>query len=239
MKLTYIYHSCYCIETENCTIIIDFYKDTKDVDGYIYSEILNQDKKLYVLSTHAHLDHFNGEILNWRYKVKDITYILFKDILHERLAEKSADTVFLDKLEEFRDSNLFVKAYGSTDIGGSFYIETDNKTIFHAGDLNNWHWNEESTPEEIEEAEKFYDKELNILHNDVKALDIAMLPIDPRLGKDFMKGAQQFIDLIDVKFVAPMHFDEEYDKNALFEAIAKNRGCGYMVITQKGQSVNL
>ncbi|MEI3154718.1 MAG: hypothetical protein V8S95_06185 [Odoribacter sp.] len=47
-----------------------------------------------------------------------------------------------------------IKAFGSTDIGISFLIDIDNIRIFHAGDLNNWHWEEESTPEEIAGTEK-------------------------------------------------------------------------------------
>jgi len=38
-----------------------------------------------------------------------------------------------------------IHMYGSTDEGGSFYIKTntaniDSDSIFHAGDLNWWHW---------------------------------------------------------------------------------------------------
>ena len=31
MKLIYIYHSCYAIEGDDYTILIDFYKDQSDV----------------------------------------------------------------------------------------------------------------------------------------------------------------------------------------------------------------
>lgn len=238
MKLTYIYHSCYCIETDNYSIVIDYYKDTMEYDGYIHKNILSQQKKLYVLATHSHLDHFDGEILNWRYKVDDIQYIFSKEV--ESLGiHKEKDIVFLDKLEEYIDQNLLIRAYGSTDIGGSFYIEADSKRIFHAGDLNNWHWNEESTSEEIKEAEDFYASELSILANDIKVLDIAMFPIDPRLGKDFMKGAEQFVESIHVKMLAPLHFNENYKLAKQFEPIAIKNNCKYFIVDKKGQSITI
>lgn len=240
MKLTYIYHSCYCIEGENFVIIIDFYKDTDDNDGYIYQRALQgENKRVYVLCTHSHLDHFNGEILNWKYKVNDIRYIFSKEMENFDISRDNKDIIFLDKLEEFKDELLFVKAYGSTDIGGSFYIEAEDKKIFHAGDLNNWHWNEESNIEEIREAEEFYSDELDLLNHKVKNLDFAMFPIDPRLGKDFMKGAQQFIETIDVKLLAPMHFGDNYDKVALFGPIAEKNNCKYLAVKKKGQSITV
>lgn len=235
MKITYIHHSGFCLENETTAIVIDFYKDTKEIDGYIYDQVLKSGKKLYILCTHSHLDHFNGEILNWKRKVKDITYIFSEDVLSSMVAEKN-EAVYLDKLQEYKDDILFVRAYGSTDIGGSFYIEFAGKKIFHAGDLNNWHWNEESSAEEIAEAEAFYEQELAILANDVEELDFAMFPIDARLGKDFTKGGQQFVETIKVKSLAPMHFTEYPRRIEEFAPIAKKYNCNYIMLAENGQS---
>ena len=46
-----------------------------------------------------------------------------------------------------------IEAFGSTDVGISFLIDLQGVRLFHAGDLNNWHWSEESTPQEIRKAE--------------------------------------------------------------------------------------
>lgn len=238
MKITYIHHSGFCIETDSTAIIIDFYKDTKDVDGYIYHSVLKNKKKLYVLCTHSHFDHFNGEILNWKRKVKDITYIFSEDILSHHFAEKE-EAIYLDVLGEYRDEILYIKTYGSTDAGVSFYLEFDGKKIFHAGDLNNWHWNEESSAEETAEAEAFYERELATLAQDVKELDVAMFPIDARLGKDFMKGAEQFLKTISVTNLLPMHFTEHPSKIVEFEPIAKKYNCKYIMLAENGQSINV
>lgn len=100
-------------------------------------------------------------------------------------------------------------------------ITVEGRTIFHAGDLNNWHWNEESTAEEVREAESYYADELSLLSRHVKHLDLAMFPVDARLGRDYMKGAEEFIKTVKTDIFAPMHFSESgFDSAAAFAPIA-------------------
>lgn len=234
MKLTYIYHSGYAIEAEGFTVIIDYFRDSDN--GIVYNELLKKKGKLYVLSTHSHHDHFNKEILKWKMIHPEVIYVFSKDILSYRKA-KARDAIYLDKSDSYQDETLYIKAYGSTDLGVSFLIKAGEKTIFHAGDLNNWHWNEESTKGEIQEAEDFYQRELDLLATDVSHLDLAMFPIDPRLGKDYIKGAEQFISAIKTDMLAPMHFDEAYDKAAAFARFASEKGCKCISWTHTGESI--
>lgn len=238
MKLTYIFHSGFAFEFPEFSIIIDFFEDTDGKSGYIHDYLLKKELPLYVMSTHSHHDHFNPEILDWKNKKEDITYIFSKDILDEKKA-KATDAIYLNKLDVFSDNNIWVKAYGSTDLGVSFFIKADNTTMFHAGDLNNWHWNEESTAEEIKEAESFFQQELDIVSTDIKHLDLAMFPIDPRLGKDFMKGAEQFIEAIQVDIIVPMHFSSNPDKICAFEPIASKHNSKYICLKNKGESITI
>lgn len=239
MKLTYIYHSGYAIEGNDFTIIIDYFKDSSDNinEGIVHKELLKKKGKLYVLSTHSHHDHFNKDILKWKWEHPNVIYIFSKDILKYRKA-KERDAVYLDKSDTYKDETLNIKAYGSTDLGISFLINVEDKVIFHAGDLNNWHWNEESTKEEIEEAESFYQKELDLLASNVTHLDLAMFPIDPRLGKDYMKGAEQFISAIQTDILSPMHFGEDYSKAAAFNDYAKNKGCKLILLEERGETIS-
>ncbi len=239
MKLTYIYHSGFAIEGDGFTIIIDYYKDTSDNpnEGLVHKELLKKAGKLYVLSTHSHYDHFNKEILKWQKERNDIIYILSKDIYDNQKAGDDAG-LYMNKLETYRDSTLSVQAFGSTDLGVSFLIRVQDKTIFHAGDLNNWHWNEESTPEEVKEAEEFYMNELNLLADNVNHLNLAMFPIDKRLGKDYMKGAEQFVKRIKTDIFAPMHFSENgYESAAAFAPIAEANGTKCICWTHRGESI--
>ena len=182
MRLIYIYHSGFIIESKEFAILIDYYRDTPEF--YVHRHFLKRPGRLYILSSHAHPDHFNPEILSWKPERPDIRYILSEDI---RDSQKACfhDAIFLKKGEEWNDDLLKIKAFGSTDIGISFLLDVADKRIFHAGDLNNWHWEEESTPEEIREAANFYHQELETLARETDYVDLALFPVDPRLGKDY------------------------------------------------------
>lgn len=238
MKLTYIYHSGFAIEDDDFTIIIDYYKDSSENanDGVI-NNLLKNPGKLYVLSTHSHADHFNKEILKWQQKRADIIYILSKDIYDNQKAKDDAG-IYMNKLDTYKDNILSVQAFGSTDLGVSYLIRMKDKTIFHAGDLNNWHWNEESNKEEIKQAESFYEAELNLLAGNVNHLNLAMFPIDIRLGKDYMKGAEQFIQKIKTDIFAPMHFRGGYKYAAAFAPIAEANDTKCICWTHKGEHID-
>lgn len=236
MKLTYIFHSGFAIELENLTIIIDYYKDSDN--NVVKSRLLKNKGSLYVLCTHSHTDHFNKDILKWKHSHPDIKYIFSKDILDDGFA-KQDDAVYLDRLDVYEDAMLRIKAFGSTDKGISFFIEINRHKIFHAGDLNNWHWNEESTPNEIAEATNFYLSELGLLSHNVPHMNLAMFPIDSRLGKDYMIGAEQFVDTIKVDVFVPMHFDKNYEKANAFEQYANRRNIKFLKIEKQGQIFDL
>lgn len=243
MVATYVYHSCCALQFEDFSIIIDYYKDTDaNNHGWVHNHLLKQNKPLYVLCTHSHADHFNDEVFLWKAHNNRITYI-FSDEVRQSLPHNKAlasnDIVFLEKLEEYRDNRIAVQAFGSTDIGGSFYITHGNKKIFHAGDLNNWHWNEEVTKEETYVYENHYICELELLWETVKEVDLAMFPLDPRLGKDFMRGGEQFIEKIKTHHFLPLHFGNHYSRIEEFKPIAQKLATNLLELTHTGQSFTL
>lgn len=240
MKLTYIYHSCYVLEADGFAIVFDYFKDSgpSPLKGYIHDELLRRAGRLYVLSSHFHPDHFNRDVLKWKHHRKDIVYIFSSDILEMGKAKKN-DANYLSKGDVFEDANLYVKAFGSTDAGVSFLIRAGGKQIFHAGDLNNWHWADESPREEAEEAGQAFLEELDIIAAETQHFDLAMFPIDPRLGRLYMLGAEQFTGIFKVNTFAPMHFGEAYDRAAAFRDYAEKHHCQLLDLTQKGQQFNL
>ena len=187
MKLIYIFHSGYLVRTERSMLIIDYWKDSEN--KAVERALSNFSGRVYVLCTHWHPDHFNPEILTWKEKCPDIRYVFSKDILKKKLVSAD-DASFLIKGDVWEDELVRVKAFGSTDVGVSFLIQTEGKMIFHAGDLNNWHWDEESTEEEAMASERLYLRELKTLTNVTKHLDLAMFPVDARLGTNYMRGAE-------------------------------------------------
>lgn len=239
MRLTYIYHSGFAIEAERYAILIDYFKDTGETPdrGFVHDELLQRAGTLYILSTHFHADHYNPEILEWKERKPDIQYIFSKDILKRRRA-KADDALFMKKGDVFEDENLRIEAFGSTDAGISFLIEAEGKHLFHAGDLNNWHWKDESTPQEVAKAEGDYLHELGVLAQAVSHLHLVMFPVDPRIGTDFMRGARQFIDRIKTDVFVPMHFWERPAETVAFGPYAESMGCRYILLSVPGEGTD-
>jgi len=234
--LTYIFHSGFVISTDQYSILIDYWRDTESEEkGYVHSLFLSAPGKLYVLSSHAHPDHFNPEVLKWREQKPDIQYVFSSDI-QPSINIGDFGAVYLDKSEIFTDPFLRIQAFGSTDIGISFAIEAAGKRIFHAGDFNNWHWNEESTEEEIRQAERSFLRKLKILAKAYPAFDLVMFPVDPRLGKDYMRGAEQFVRTIRTGIFAPMHFGFNYAEAKAFAPIALAHKCHFFSIEKCGEN---
>ena len=113
------------------------------------------------------------------------------------------------------------------------------KMLFHAGDLNNWHWEEESTPEEIAQMEGDFKKELNDLAQLAPRLDLAMFPVDPRMGGDFMRGARQFLDRIPTSCFVPMHFWAQPQKVAPFKPYAESKKTRFVLLGEPGENYEL
>jgi L-ascorbate metabolism protein UlaG (beta-lactamase superfamily) len=233
MKLTYIYHSCYVIEGRQSTVIIDFYRDSNS--RYLHRKLPSFPGPLYVLASHWHLDHFNRSVLNWIVIHPDTHYIFSGDIFGKRLHSTAPHISFIRKGDTWEDENIRIKAFGSTDVGISFLIDMEGKTFFHAGDLNNWHWDEESTQEEILQADRSFLDEVASLQHEAPRLDLAMFPIDHRLGKNYMRGAEQFVDRIHVDRFAPMHFGDDFASVAAFRPYAENAGCRFAAWKKSGQ----
>ena len=198
MKLDYIYHSGFAIEADGITVIIDYYKDSSEEApdrGIVHDHLLKKPGTLYVLSSHFHPDHFNRDILSWKEQWPDIRYIFSKDILKHRRAT-AEDAVYINKGDVYEDENIRIEAFGSTDVGISFLIDLQGVRLFHAGDLNNWHWADESTPQEIKKREGDFLAILNDIRKECTAFDLVMFPVDPRLGSDFARGARQWLQYI-------------------------------------------
>ena len=160
MRLTYIFHSGFVLETEQSILVFDFWLDPCGV----MDNVLQSEKPMYVFSSHFHEDHFTKEIFEWKKQREGITYILSKDIYKHRRASKEDADVWLAKGGTWSDDTISVWALGSTDSGVSWIVETEDKAaikreqsqacldsaerkqsrpkvkrIFHAGDLNNWY----------------------------------------------------------------------------------------------------
>ncbi len=191
MTLTYIFHSGFAFETDRCILIFDYWMDP----AHVTPQLLSGEKHVYVFSSHFHEDHFTKEIFSWKEKKSDITYILSKDILRHRRAEKSETDMWMGKGATWTDDNIQVWATGSNDSGVSWIVEVDGQRIFHAGDLCNWYARflvdgqrtEHIVSEEFGvinpvEDEKRFLGELKDIRKIADSFDLVMFPVDSRIG---------------------------------------------------------
>lgn len=109
--------------------------------------------------------------------------------------------------ETYKDANIYIKAFASTDIGNSYAVEIGGKRIFHAGDLNAWLWLDDSSEEEIKEARESYVRIISDIKKEYPDFDLVMFPVDSRLGREYWWGARYFVNNILTKLFVPMHFE--------------------------------
>ena len=133
MKITYLDHSGFAVEYKKYVLIFDWYK------GKLPE--FDSEKEIYVFSSHSHYDHFDRKIFELENIYPNVRYVLSADITEKPVPSK-VWFVIADK--EYRIGNLKVQTLHSTDAGVAFLVYVDDRIIYHAGDLNWWHWEEES-----------------------------------------------------------------------------------------------
>lgn len=235
MKLTYIYHSGFAVETEQCAVVIDFWQDPAGVIG----PLLAGGKPLYVLASHFHEDHFNPAVLDWGRGRGGVTYVLSKDIMRRRRAPKDA-AHWLAKGGSYADGNISVGATGSTDSGVSFVIDVGGCRLFHAGDLNNWQPSQPGAGVGDNRAEAMYLGELKDVCKVADRVDVAFFPVDARIGSGYMRGPRQFLERVHTSLFVPMHFTASGAGSAAAFELEASPLCGrFWLPSCPGQSISV
>ena len=250
MTLRYIFHSSFLLETERSILIFDYWMDPADV----MHDYLNTNKKVYVFASHFHEDHFIKEIFNWKESIQDITYILSKDILKRRRAQKEDADVWMAKGATWEDEYLKVTATGSNDSGVSWVVETEGKTIFHAGDLCNWYarFLADGAPEGEIYSEEFGEYinpvaeekrflgELKDIKKVAEEFDLVMFPVDGRIGNGYTLGGRQFIERFNVGMFVPMHFVASGFESAWrMGPFCKEKNIPFWCIQKEGDTIEI
>lgn len=197
MKVTYINHSGFIVETENCYIIFDYFNGELPEFG---------DKPIYFFSSHGHQDHFNREIFNM-FDDDKVKYILSGDIKKKIKSINSENILFVYPRKEYELDNLKIKTLKSTDLGVAFIVEVEGKRIYHGGDLNCWMWQEENR-QFNNSMKNAYEREIKSIAGET--LDIAFVPLDPRQDEYYDMGMKFILNQCHILNIFPMHMWEEY-----------------------------
>lgn len=219
VKVQYLYHSGFSVETANNLIIFDYYQGTIHLGN----------KPVYVFSSHGHPDHYNPVILKWQKERPDIHYIFSNDI---EIKPGNNRITFMSPAELCQINDLKIKAYGSTDLGVSYHVSCEGLHIFHAGDLNWWYWWGE-TAEEIARAEKDFKAEIAKIKG--QKIDLAFFPVDPRLEHNYGLGAEYFIEELKPGVLIPMHFWDNQQAVQKFADKMQDSPTKIITLTQRGQ----
>ena len=199
MRAAFLAHSGFLVELPSVTLLFDWWNGELPV--------LRPGVPLLVFSSHRHEDHFKPEI----FALNAQAFLLGKDIsLSARnrarwgLSDETADkcTVLGGGEAVSPLPGVRVEALPSTDEGVAFLVTADGTAVFHAGDLNWWHWEGETEGwnRNMEVNFKRYAEPLR-----GRRINLAMLPLDPRLGDDGFRGPAYFLELADIRRFLPMH----------------------------------
>lgn len=217
IKITYHYHSGFSVEYGKLLLVFDYWRGENNElknRGRITEEYLNRFDEIIVFISHEHVDHMDPVVYTWRENHK-VTYLVSWDMpIGTRGKRMSPGDEFI-----YRE-DVVIRVYDSTDLGVSYLVALNGITIFHAGDLNFWHWREESSVKEIEEAEEDFRKAVEPITKE--KIDVCFFPVDPRQRTMFEAGANYFILSVKPRLMIPMHF---WNKNEVIEEFARHSRC--------------
>ena len=200
MKITYIFHSCFLVETRRHYYLFDYEQgDLPQMDVT---------KPIFVLSSHGHDDHYNPEIFPKLVAagMQQIKAILSDDIDYD--IPENTDILFVAPEAEYDlGQQQKLTTFRSTDLGVAFLMEDQNSLFYHAGDLNDWVW-EEETEDYNNQMTADYRAQIRLLSEKLgqKKIDAAFVVLDPRQEKDYDRGLCYFLETVPAKRVYPMHY---------------------------------
>lgn len=204
-KVWYLAHSGFAVQTESSFLIFDYYLD-EPKGGTIEQGVIDPkelaEKNVIVFVSHNHNDHFNPVVFEWQKTIPNIRYILSNDI------PEIPNATMIGPDDTVEQEDLVVKTYRSTDEGVAFLVHIDGLAIYHAGDLNWWHWEGEPETYNIKMADD-YKKQIDLLAGE--RIDLAFVPLDPRQERQYDWGVKYLLERNNVPYVVPMHFWNQPD----------------------------
>ena len=195
MKIHFITHSSFLVETAKICMLFDWYEgDIPEIP---------QDKPLFIFASHSHEDHFSDKIFEATKDHSTKYFVLSSDIFKSKVPVQYHENChFISPYQTLKIDDVEIKTYMSTDMGVAFLINTDGKNFYHAGDLNCWTW--EGAPRfQNNMMENTYKEELKKISS--TEIFMAFVPLDPRQDSYFDLGMKYFLETCGASYVFPMH----------------------------------
>ena len=185
---------------KNSSLILGFFDGVHIAHQVVIKSGLSDNSVLVTFKNSPNL-YFQGHV----------EYILSNDIK----TTKSQNTKFIGANERLLVDDLEIRTLESSDLGVAFIVKVEDKIIYHAGDLNWWHWEGENTPEENKFAEDKFKSAIDKIKGE--NIDVAFLPLDSRQGNQYYLGFDYFMRNTNTKVAFPMHFFRAYSLSKIFK----------------------
>ncbi len=232
--VTYLFHSGFLVSVDDTLLVFDYWQGEEGMfpeKARLTQEDFEAYKRVFVFVSHSHPDHYDPVIYTWDRKKYHITYIIADELPQAAAGRrmKNGDTASYESME--------IKAFDSTDLGVSYYVELYGVRIFHAGDLNLWHWREESTLRQIKQAEDDYYRACEPIVKE--RIDLCMFPLDPRLGGMFDAGINHFIMAAKPRVIIPMHWQRRSEVAINFARRGRTRYTEVLALTKPRERADI
>lgn len=222
LKIKYLDHSGWMIETPSRVLIFDYWErirrqklqNPKDFDCEIDPKTL-KNKKVVVFISHAHSDHFDPVTLAWQKIIPDITYVFGweyqgpGDFIRCRFRRESLD---IDGMKVKTVVHNFDKIPES-----AFLVEVDGFSIYFGGDHNSSRW----------QSDQLFLSNIAYLATQAPQLDLAFVAT--------FGGEMHIIETLKPAYTIPMHDGGNERQYAKFAEKLKKRGLQTIALVAKKQ----
>ena len=204
MQVTHIYHSGFLVELPHTLLLFDYWRGPLPP--------LDPGKPLFVFVSHRHPDHCDPAIWRLAERHPAVSYILDRGAP----ARRAERLLAVEPRQRYRWQGLEVETLRSTDEGCAFLVRAEGVALYHAGDLNWWHWEGEPEADNAWHDRAFHE-ELDRVRG--RRFDLAFLPLDPRQEGNAWWGFADFLQACPCRHVFPMHYGE--DKAAMLACLRR------------------
>ncbi len=231
INVYFIHHSSFAVEFADKVLIFDYFGKDRVTDIPFTGELpeFPTDKRLYFFASHKHKDHFDMDILKPMNREAPVHYILSKDTkMSPNFMKKhgldpedlKSKIKYVNPWDNPEVDDMKIHCFRSTDAGVAFYVETNGKTIYHAGDLNWWKW--EGAGDLVNgKVARDYQREVKWMEE--KIINYAFVVLDPRLKQHMFLGMDHFMKHVMSDHVFPMHMWQDWDAIRRFKSRTANK----------------
>ena len=234
-KVWYLYHSGFAVQTAGHFLIFDYWKQRpkgKGLESGVIDPAALAELDVIAFASHSHGDHYNRDIRGWGDVIPKFRLVLSDDI------SPVPGALMVGPGEKLTQEDFYLETLASNDEGVAFVVDIDGLRIFHAGDLNWWHW--EGEPDDYNNGMADSFKSQIALLGD-RTIDIAFVPVDPRLEKQYAWGISHLMKTANVRHVVPMHFGN--DVSVVDRLLRDEASKGYrdkiVRLTERGDSFSV